>query len=129
MNPELSDADQPPEIKEALRALGAVFVGRIPGYLSSMEMELGQIESNQNSAKAWTTLHLLLHTIAGSAGSFGYAELGDRSRQLEHRISAALKEAVPEHSGTSEQFRTEFTHELHQFMQWISSNFLSGEST
>lgn len=29
-------------------------------------------------------LHLLLHRLAGSAGSYGHVEIGDRARALEH---------------------------------------------
>jgi HPt (histidine-containing phosphotransfer) domain-containing protein len=71
---------------------------------------------------------MLLHTIAGSAGSFGYAELGDRSRQLEHRISAALIATDPQQSSTSKQFHAEFNEEIRQFMQWISINVAPKDS-
>ena len=123
MNPEVTDATQSPEILDALRALGAVFVGRIPGYLTAMDEEINKIESDNNDVEPLNTLHRQLHTIAGSAGSFGYTELGDRARQCEHRINAALKSLTPENPIIDHQFFVEFIPELRQFMQWISVQF------
>ena len=125
MNSDNLDTDPPPEIKEALHALSVVFVGRIPGYLASMQKEITNIESDSDNLEPWTSLHMLLHTIAGSAGSFGYTELGVRSREIEHRISAAIKSTDPQHCWSNPNFQTAFIDEMHPYMRWVSHHFNS----
>lgn len=105
------------ELADAIRALGEVFVGRIPSTLSSMESELDAIIRNGNDAVAWKNLHRHLHSLAGTAGTFGHAELGDRARGLEHRINDMLK---GEHGSND----PEFMHDQRDFMVWVDSQFV-----
>jgi len=112
--------DKARELADAIRALGDVFVGRIPSTLSGMESELDAIIRNGNDAAAWKNLHRHLHTLAGSAGTFGHDELGDRARGLEHRINDLLKGE----SGASEPDRSEFMHDQRDFMVWVDTKFV-----
>jgi HPt (histidine-containing phosphotransfer) domain-containing protein len=112
--------DKAKELADAIRALGDVFVGRIPTTLSSMESELDAIIRNGNDAAAWKNLHRHLHTLAGSAGTFGLAELGDRARSLEHRINDMLKAE----DGSGDPARSEFMHDQRDFMVWVNAQFV-----
>jgi len=115
-----AEDDQAKELADAIRALGEVFVGRIPSTLSSMESELDAIIRNTNDQNAWKNLHRQLHSIAGSAGTFGHTELGDRARGLEHRINDMLKTD----SVTRDPERSEFMHDQRDFMVWVDQQFV-----
>ena len=108
------------ELAEAIRALGDVFIGKIPTTLSNMEGELDAIIHNSNDHDAWKNLHRHLHSLAGSAGTFGHDELGDRARHLEHRINDMLKtDTVSE-----EPQKSEFMHDQRVFMVWVDMEYL-----
>ena len=114
---------QMPEVMEALRALGEVFLARIPGYLLSMEDEINKIQSNNSDNTPLENLHRQLHTIAGSAGSFGYDEFGKRARQCERRINDLLKSLNAERPHLDYPLIAELNIELHEFMQWTQVQF------
>ena len=115
-----TEEDQEKELADAIRALGVVFVGRIPTTLNSMEGELDSIIRNANDHTAWKNLHRHLHTLAGSAGTFGHTELGDRARGLEHRINTMLKTDTV----SNDPARSEFMHDQRDFMAWVDSQFV-----
>ena len=117
MSPEEKQAQ---ELADAISALGVVFVGRIPATLAGMESELDAIIHNANDHAAWKNLHRQLHSIAGSAGTFGHDELGDRARTLEHRINDMLKTDTV----SSETTRSEFMHDQRDFMLWVDARFV-----
>jgi len=116
-----TDAEQKAnELEEAIRALGVVFIGRIPSALTSMDDELVSIEKDPQNQTAWKTLHRHLHSMAGSAGTFGHDELGDRARELENRINDILKAG----DVTSDPVRLAFILDQRNFMAWISKQYV-----
>jgi len=107
------------ELAEAIRALGDVFIGRIPGTLLEMGVLLQAIEQNAQDQSAWKTLHRQLHSLAGSAGTFGYTELGDRARELENRINDMVKA----NDLSSDPGRSTLIRDQHAFMVWIETHY------
>ncbi len=114
------DAGDNAELAEAIRALGVAFINRLPVTLADIGQELSAIEHDPGDLKAWKTLHRHLHSIAGAAGTFGYVELGDRARALEHRVNAMQKD------GTTlvDAVRSAFLQDQTGFMEWVQSSCL-----
>jgi len=108
------------DLKDAIAALADVFIGRIPTTLSTMESELDAIIHNSKDHHAWKNLHRQLHTLAGTAGTFGHDELGDRARELEDRINTMLKTDTV----SDEPLKSEFMHDQRVFMVWVGSEFV-----
>ena len=115
-----AEQDQAQELADAIRALGEVFVGRLPSTLTNMENELDAIIRNSNDQVAWKNLHRHLHSLAGSAGTFGHDELGDRARGLEHRINDMLKTD----SLAVDPTRADFLQDQRDFMVWVDAQFV-----
>ena len=114
------EQDKAKELADAIRALGDVFLSRIPAAMLAMQTELANIQNDANEQGSWKTLHRHLHTMAGSAGTFGYDELGDRARELEDQINTILKA-----NGTIEaESRLEFIRAQHEFIEWVDANFV-----
>lgn len=67
------------------------------GYLQRLEKEFAELCSlagqtrNDHGRKAWRQIRERLHRLAGSAGTFGIIELGNRCRRLEQRLDTALQ--------------------------------------
>jgi HPt (histidine-containing phosphotransfer) domain-containing protein len=112
------------DLANAIQALGVTFIGRIPATLSSMQDELDAIEKNEQDRASWQTLHRHLHSLAGSAGTFGHHELGDRARELEHRIHAMLNSGEV----LSDPVRSTFIHDQHAFIKWVAEQFVQIKS-
>ncbi len=73
--------------EEQLAALRTAFAERLVQILSEIETAADQIisPSEDDAARpALETLHRLGHSLAGSAGSFGYAAVGEKARHLEN---------------------------------------------
>jgi chemotaxis protein histidine kinase CheA len=109
------------DLADAIRALGVIFIGRLPSALTSMDDELYSIEKDPHNQSAWKTLHRHLHSMAGSAGTFGHNELGDRARELENRINDMLKSG----DVSSDPVRLAFILDQRNFMAWISEQYVN----
>lgn len=81
-------------LQEALAALNRLFSEKLPSKLMEIEVALAQFEDNPVDVETIALLHRLLHTMSGSAGTFGYEDLGRRSRELEVRIKTLLPGVV-----------------------------------
>ena len=112
----MSEITKAQTLEEALHALNQVFIGRIPGTLASMESDWGKCKLRDEYHESWQSLHRHLHNLAGSSGSFGFPELGDRSRVLEHAMDALFDNGVV----LSEPKMQEF----HEFMVWVKAQFI-----
>lgn len=108
-----AEPHQNEEIASAIRALGIVFLNRLPTTLVSMLLDIERLEKNRGERQTWQTLHRQLHSLAGSSGTFGYAELGSRARALEQRIIPQLMDAPPE--------STELLADLREFTNWAAT--------
>ena len=81
-------------LQKALRALEVMFAEKLPGRLLEIEQALNQYEQNKSDPAALNTLYRLLHTMAGSAGTFGFADVGSAARALETRLKPLLSGGV-----------------------------------
>lgn len=115
-----SDSGDNAQLTEAIRALGVAFINRLPAALADMRQELSSITNDAGDQKAWKNLHRHLHSIAGAAGTFGYTELGDRARELEHRVNAMQADG----STLVESVRSALLHDQNSFMEWVQAGFV-----
>lgn len=78
-----------------LQQLQREFVGRLPVWLADIRASLEQLTDNGGNAAALETLHRLVHSLTGSAGTFGMPELSDASRRVESGLSEAIRCGTP----------------------------------
>ncbi len=116
----MTDDEKAQELADAIRALGDVFVGRLPATMSSIDDELALISQDHQVLTPWQNLHRQLHSMAGSAGTFGYPELGDKARALELRAGDIFRSETM----TTEENRANFVADLRTYMAWVSQNFI-----
>ena len=109
------------ELAAAIRALGDIFIGRLPATITAMQEQLASGNLAPDDLTVWQTLHRQLHTIAGSAGSFGYAQLGLSARTLEHRLNEHFASGCMQDASQ----RAEFSTAMLEFMEWATANFVT----
>lgn len=110
----ISGQHETDDIAIAIRALGVLFFNKLPAAVTRMQLQLALLAQNVDDRDAWKALHLQLHTLAGSGGTFGYTELSTGSRALAQRVSALLKD-TPQDSAV-------LIADLHDFMVWITNH-------
>ncbi len=75
----------PEGFEERLSALGAQFREALPQRLWAIEHDLARLRQGQGD---WHALRRRLHSLAGSAGTFGLAGLSTEARALERLVQA-----------------------------------------
>ncbi|MBX9869316.1 MAG: Hpt domain-containing protein, partial [Burkholderiaceae bacterium] len=75
--------DKADSLQKALHALEVVFAAKLPSKLLEIETAFNQVVKQPTDKGALSLLHRLLHTMAGSAGTFGFDEVGMQARELE----------------------------------------------
>jgi chemotaxis protein histidine kinase CheA len=68
----------------------ALFLQKLPSRFDEITGALGQYLHNPQDKESLTALHRHLHTMAGSAGTFGFEELGVQARVFESRLKPLL---------------------------------------
>ena len=82
-----------------LAALDARFRERLKGDLQALETLASQLqEKPETGSNLLTEMRDRLHKLAGSAGTFGYAELGSRCRELEEKARIQMAVDNPDHA-------------------------------
>ncbi|MES2262278.1 MAG: Hpt domain-containing protein [Pseudomonadota bacterium] len=74
------------EFRARLAALGDKYAARLPATLQAISDALSHCRNDQDDAEGIAQLHDLLHGVAGSAGTFGLAVLGQQARRLEQEL-------------------------------------------
>jgi len=80
-------------LENKLRALESIYLAKLPGKFFEISSQLRQfalVPSNLDYAR--NLIHLL-HTLAGSAGTFGMEQVGDEAHQFELRLKKFIAEA------------------------------------
>lgn len=92
--------DREAELNQALAALEAVFLARLPEKLAEIAAANRILRDHSADQANHQRLHRCLHNLAGSAGTFGFHEVGSQARALEQRLKALVHGEV----WTSDQF-------------------------
>ncbi|MFZ6801509.1 diguanylate cyclase [Undibacterium sp. Di24W] len=82
------------ELNEAIRALGQLFLAKLPAKLSEIESATQRFQNAPDDRENFALLHRSLHTMAGSAGTFGFPEMGAQARTLEMQLKAYVSGEV-----------------------------------
>lgn len=78
--------DENPDIAEKLAALKLAYVGQLGeriGLLESACAEMSSDSDQDQNEKALEDLMFNAHKLAGTAGTFGFPELGDKGAEIE----------------------------------------------
>jgi diguanylate cyclase (GGDEF)-like protein len=86
--------------EDQLRALRHSFVERLPAKIAEVEATWQTLHQGRWDKAAYEHLHQLVHSLAGSGGTFGYTELSKQARALEQLLQALLEHAQPPTSAT-----------------------------
>ncbi|TYQ19842.1 UNVERIFIED_ORG: Hpt domain-containing protein [Zoogloea ramigera] len=94
------NASTDPDFRARLAALNAKFAATVPGTMDKIAQALAACRASASagcaapSAAALHQLHELLHGVAGSAGTFGFATLGQEARRIEQQVRTVMKEGA-----------------------------------
>ncbi|MGZ5179966.1 MAG: Hpt domain-containing protein [Ramlibacter sp.] len=93
----MSPADPPPaapvaapSFQERFAALGREWRAQVPGRLADVQARSAACRLAPGDAAALEELHRMVHTLAGSAGTFGLDELSVRARAMEHEVERLM---------------------------------------
>jgi HPt (histidine-containing phosphotransfer) domain-containing protein len=73
-----------------LNALNEKFAASVPDTLSRLDALRGRFDPAAPDMDLVRELHQILHTVAGSAATFGFRVLGHQARQLEQRLRVLM---------------------------------------
>ena len=79
-------------LRDGLAKLYGEYAADLPSIIANIE-SLGTIFASTGEVETLKALHQALHTLAGTAGTFGYTELGKAARSLELSIAPHLPDA------------------------------------
>ncbi|WP_317202746.1 Hpt domain-containing protein [Janthinobacterium sp.] len=80
-----------PNFRARLNALNDKYAAGVPDLLAAIARALARCHAEGCAGEAAVALHKSLHAVAGSAGTFGFAALGQECRRLEHLLRALLE--------------------------------------
>jgi len=84
------DATRRQALAEQMAKLRADYLARLPAELAALQALAGALCGDERDRAGLEALHLRLHKLAGSAGTFGLAALGAAAHALEQRVVAWL---------------------------------------
>jgi HPt (histidine-containing phosphotransfer) domain-containing protein len=111
-------------LQEKLRAIEELFTERLPERLRELDAALSRCLNEPRQKEHCVTLHRVLHTLAGSAGTFGFVELGLRARKLEEAVNQLIRDGTAVDHGLAE-----IGDELTDFLRWAARNPKGGSAT
>lgn len=79
-------------IRSHLQNLQREFAGRLPARLDELRSRHGRLGASGWNLHEAETLHRLVHSLTGSAGTFGMRSLSDTARQVEAHLARMLRQ-------------------------------------
>lgn len=76
--------------QEKFRALQQGWQALLPARLKEAGERLQACRERPDDTQAVADLHRLLHTLAGSAGTFGFAAIGEHAKRAENALEPLL---------------------------------------
>ena len=83
----------PADFEAAVRQFRAEFTQQLPVRMQDAQNRLQDCLAAPADDEPLRKLHRVLHKLAGSAGTFGHAQLGDDARIIEDLLDALLLQA------------------------------------
>jgi len=118
------------DLDAALAAIQAAYTKQLPERLREIDASLQQCLGTPHRDAQYAQLAMHLHKLAGSAGTFGYAELGRRATELEILLDSYLKGMAPD-SNTPDAFAA-IAAGINDMLVWANaphSSQLAGQRT
>jgi diguanylate cyclase (GGDEF)-like protein len=106
-------------IEDALDKFRARFIAGLPKQLGELQ-KLAQQMTTATGIEALHPAHRVLHVISGTAGTFGFEELGDRARAVEQMMHRAID------SGNGTDMLHAIAGAVDAFLQWSDAAMKSG---
>jgi len=76
------------DIQARLKALREAYAKQLPGKLAEVARQWAEMQRQPWEAERVRALYCSVHTLAGSAPTFGFSEIGQRARHAEHLLKA-----------------------------------------
>ena len=96
----------PTDLEAEMRALSADYASRVPDKLAQIEQAWERLPADRWDEGGFYLLHRMVHNLAGSGRTFGFAMLSDVAHGLEaHLGELAQAKTVPD-SAERERMRT-----------------------
>lgn len=102
------------EVKEKLQALLIAYTKNLPIKMGEIENLWDKLREHWDAAE-FQDFHREVHSLSGSAGTYGYVELGKSARQLEIYLKALLDKS---------QLSVEQQHTISQLLAQLKASFL-----
>ena len=83
------------DILEKLNALHREYSRRLPEKLKEIDRACRDLSESDHAKERLKKLHLLVHKLAGSAGTFGFPELGEEARKYDHLLKKLSLRELP----------------------------------
>lgn len=115
------DHGAPEDIDATLLAIAQAYRSRLPERLQAIADSLAQCEAQPDTTAHYDVLVRHFHTLAGSAGTFGFAELGARATELE----IALNDFLARGPSTRDAFAP-LVADIRAFLAWAKRDSGSG---
>jgi HPt (histidine-containing phosphotransfer) domain-containing protein len=77
-----------------LKMMQLSFAKTLPDRLAAIDVTLQACCDEPTQQNHGETLHRLLHTLAGAAGTFGFDALGMQAKKFEYQVEQWLKKGV-----------------------------------
>ncbi len=82
------------QLQQKLTALKEVFVKQLPEKIESLRNQWRIVIDQKWSTDATNSFHLIIHSLIGTSGTFGFTEIAERARQLEILIKTISAEQL-----------------------------------
>lgn len=79
-----------PELQQKMQALQAVYGAKLRAKVADMQQQCALCRAAPSERDHVDLLYRQLHSLAGSAGTFGFTAFGAAARKIEDGIRAAL---------------------------------------
>ncbi|ROQ20696.1 response regulator receiver modulated diguanylate cyclase [Marinimicrobium koreense] len=97
----MADSFDTQALNSRLDSLKTAYRQRLERELAEIESAMGTARGNAPNNDTMQALHHALHRLAGSAGTFGFPQLGYQARALERRLADHLEGKESQTSGLS----------------------------
>lgn len=77
-----------------LKMLQESYGRELPQRMEALQTVFQQVRDHPEQRRVIQELHRLIHNLAGSAGTFGYAQLSEQARLLEHQLITWLQSSI-----------------------------------
>lgn len=88
--------DEPPNVlNDQLKALYEAYAAHLPDKLGQIEAAWQALQHNADASDPLNTLYFLVHKLAGSGATFGFATVSEAASRLEQYLQTLIEDTTP----------------------------------